>query len=138
MGCYGSLSPVLDNESLSHWNESLCVEMSRYEVTRVVGHPPETFAKTRSPCVCWVPRCPWSKGARCVPAHAMEAWRLLVNMYFDRMFIDVLFPVVTLSISQPASRPAAVNRGWVTGLYPTDGALRVASHSLIIGRRARA
>ena len=55
MGCYGSLSPVSDNESLSNWNESLCVEMSRYEITRVVGHPPETFARTRLPCVCWIP-----------------------------------------------------------------------------------
>jgi hypothetical protein len=37
MGCYGSLSPVSETESLSNWNESLCVEMSRYEITRVVG-----------------------------------------------------------------------------------------------------
>jgi hypothetical protein len=43
MACYGSLSPVSGNESLPHWNESLCVEMSRYEITRVVGHPPKTL-----------------------------------------------------------------------------------------------
>ena len=43
MGCYGSLSPVSGNEFLSHWNESLCVEMSRYEINRVVGHPPRSY-----------------------------------------------------------------------------------------------
>ena len=78
MGCYESLSPVSGNEFLSHWNESLCVEMSRYEITRVVGHPPKTFARTRLPCVCWIPRCPWSScyaWSRLTLATRARAWR---------------------------------------------------------------
>ena len=43
-----------------------------------------------------------------MPAHVDEAWRLLVNMYLDISFNDVLFDVLHFSFNyQPASRPAA-------------------------------
>ena len=53
----------------------------------------------------------WIEGlynpADAVPAHAVEAWRLLVNIYFDMLCI-MCFTLLShsLSVSQPASRPA--------------------------------